>query len=233
MNNPSISFGRLDVDEVVSTQTLAGELLKQGQAPGLIVTQLQTGGRGRFGRTWLSEPGQSLCISLLFQDYADHPKPWLIGMSVAIAAAGAIKSQLQWPNDLTLEGRKVGGLLTEMLTDSSGKRIPVVGIGINLAQESFAQEIADRATSVKLSRNVVLEPEQVIKSICDRLVKLPEPDSWSSILPAWECFDDTPGKKYRLPDGKMAHALGIGPEGELIGSVDGETVSVMAAEAFF
>ena len=154
-------------------------------------------------------------------------------MSVAITAAGAIKSQLQWPNDLTLEGRKVGGLLTEMLTDSSGKRIPVVGIGINLAQESFAQEIADRATSVKLSRNVVLEPEQVIKSICDRLVKLPEPDSWSSILPAWECFDDTPGKKYRLPDGKMALALGIGPEGELIGSVDGETVSVMAAEAFF
>jgi len=233
MKCPVTNYGRIDRSEVGSTQTLASEMLKEGKAPGLIVADVQTDGRGRFGRTWLSEPGQSLCISLLFQDYANHPKPWLIGMSAAIAVAGAIKCQLQWPNDLTLGGRKVGGLLTEMLTDKNGKRIPVVGIGINLSQESFAPEIAERATSVKLARGVLLETEKVIKSICDRLMQLPEPDSWASILPAWECFDDTPGKRYRLPDGNFALALGIGPEGELIGSVDGETVSVMAAEAFF
>jgi len=233
MKCPASLYERLDVSEVGSTQTLAADLLKRPSPPGLIVAQIQTEGRGRFGRSWLSMPGESLCMSLLFHDYADHPKPWLIGMASAIATAGAIKSQIQWPNDLTIGGRKVGGLLTEMLTDLSGRRIPVVGIGINLMQKEFPAEIRDRATSIKLARGVSVDPNKIIADILERLSWLPEPDSWRTIQPAWQCFDDTPGKRYRLPDGQFAVALGIGPEGELIGSVEGETVSIMAAEAFF
>lgn len=233
MKSPIPRFARLHLAEVGSTQTLAAELLLKPDPPGLIVADVQTEGRGRFGRKWLSMPGESLCMSLLFHDYADHPKPWLIGMATAIAAAGAIRSQLQWPNDLTLNGLKVGGLLTEMLANSEGRKVPVVGIGINLLQEQFPEEIRHRATSIKAARGVSLAPELVINDILERLERLPEPDSWSSLQPAWLCFDDTPGKRYRLPDGQFATALGIGPEGELIGSVEGETVSIMAAEAFF
>jgi len=223
----------MDVHEVGSTQTLAAKLLMAGSAPGLIVADLQTEGRGRFGRSWFSAPGESLCMSLIFHDYANHPKPWLIGMASAIAAAGAIRSQLQWPNDLTIGGRKTGGLLTEMLPDAAGRKIPVVGIGINLLQETFPDEIRERATSVKLARGVSLDREAIVTDILERLKRLPEPDAWPSLQPAWQCFDDTPGKRYRLPDGQVAVALGIGPEGELIGSLEGETVTIMAAEAFF
>lgn len=233
MKCPTPRYRRLDIAEVTSTQTLATELLKGPNPPGLIVADIQTEGRGRFGRSWISTPGESLCMSLIFHDYADHPKPWLIGMATAIAAAGAIRSQLQWPNDLTLGGRKVGGLLTEMLSDSAGRRIPVVGVGINLLQKSFPDEIKDRATSIKLARGISVDSNRIVATILERLEMLPEPESWPSIQPAWLCFDDTPGKRYRLPDGQYAIALGIGPEGELIGSVDGETVSIMAAEAFF
>lgn len=233
MKCPTLNHNRLNLPEVGSTQSIAAQLLKGAEAPGLIVAESQTSGRGRFGRTWHSKPGESLCMSLLFHEYADHPKPWLIGMSVAIAAAGAIKSQLQWPNDLTINKRKVGGILTEMLANESGQRIPVVGIGINLAQEQFPDDINERATSLLIERGMAPDSELIIRSICDRLKSLPEPASWLDLVAAWELFDDTPGKRYRLPDGQIAISLGIGPEGELIGSVEGETVSVMAAEAFF
>jgi BirA family transcriptional regulator, biotin operon repressor / biotin---[acetyl-CoA-carboxylase] ligase len=67
----------------------------------------------------------------------------------------------------------------------------------------------------------------------ERLGKMPEPDKWSNLAPVWNLFDHTPGKRYRTVDGREAVALGIGPEGQLMCSIDGETSSIMAAEAMF
>lgn len=234
MKSPLTERRLIVLESTTSTQDDAAECLSKpgGCDVGVILAKHQDSGRGRFGRAWYSPSGESLSMSIIFHEYADHPKPWLLGMAVALAAAGATHVRVQWPNDLIWGGKKVGGILSEVLTDSEGRKIPVVGIGLNLTQTEFPEEIADRATSLKLiGAGATLEIEALAEDILNRLALLPEPMEWSALRPTWMLFDDTPGKRYLLANGTTALAMGIGPDGELIGSVDGETMSVHAADA--
>ncbi|MBN8691396.1 MAG: biotin--[acetyl-CoA-carboxylase] ligase [Armatimonadetes bacterium] len=221
------------LDEVDSTQTVVAKMIERGEDSKVVYAAHQTAGKGRFDRHWLSNAGDSLTISIPFPDYADHPKPWLIGMAVAVAAAGAVHAKVRWPNDIVLDGKKCGGILTEIFADSKGRRIPVVGLGLNLNQTEMPEEIAETATSLAIHRSGQHDPVRMAKAILDRLEGMPEPEEWESICGVWMHFDATPGKKYQLPNGDIAIAIGIGPDGELIASVDGETTSIMVADALF
>ncbi len=221
-----------EFESVVSTQDQAAHALREGET-GVFFAHQQTLGRGRFGREWLSSPGDSLTMSMSFEAYADHPKPYLVGMTVAVAAASVIFCELKWPNDLILGNHKIGGILTEIVADSAGRRIPVVGIGINLNNLVFPEELAKIATSVKLYKGGVLDPIEVAKLILDRFAKMPEPDSWSAVKEVWDLFDYTAGRKYQLPSGEIGSAIGIGAEAQLVLNVDGELREVYAADAFF
>ena len=215
-------------DAVSSTQDVAADLIARGAEPlpGVIFASHQTHGRGRFDRTWLSAENESLTMSLLYPCYRDHKSPWLIGMAVAAAAAEALDCRLQWPNDLVLNGKKVGGILTELVSG-----IPVIGVGINLNQGSMAGEISAKATSVLIERGVRTKPQEAAEAILDRVASLPEPDSWASLAPVWSPRDDTPGKTFRLAGGEEAIAIRIGEQGELICTVDGVERQVFAADA--
>lgn len=220
--------------EIDSTQSEIDRRLQEGtELPLALAARSQTTGRGRFSRDWLSPPEASLSLSIPFPDHTEHPKPWLLGMAVAVAGATAIHCRLQWPNDLMIGPLKAGGVLTELLPDKSGKTIPVVGIGINLSQPEFPNSIAHRATSLRLARGRAPGFEEVAEAILRNLAALPPVADWSDLATIWMNLDETPGKIYRLPTGEEATALGIGPRGELICAVEGETVSVMAAEAVF
>lgn len=233
MKNPLDDGPFLVLDEAGSTQSVVAEHLRSGEAVGAVLALHQTHGRGRFDRQWISEPGGSLNLSLAMSMYADHPAPWLVGMGIAIATAGALHCQLRWPNDLVLQGRKLGGILTEIIEDTHGRRVPVVGVGVNLNQTSFPEALAATATSLALQRQATFEPEAIAQAILTRLADVPEPDAWQSLEAAWGLFDDTPGKRYRMTDGAEAIALGIGPRGELLCSIEGESTTVMAADALF
>jgi BirA family biotin operon repressor/biotin-[acetyl-CoA-carboxylase] ligase len=219
-------------EEVLSTQDLAANEVKEGQG-GVFFASHQTLGRGRFGREWVSAGGDSLSMSMAFTAYADHPRPYLVGMTVAVAAAAVLHCELAWPNDLIAGGRKLGGILTEMVSDDQGRRIPVVGIGINLNQTQFPPEIAEIAESLARYSGGSYVPLKIAEAIVERLALMPEPDHWSDLAPVWNLFDHTPGKRYQIAEGVEATALGIGPEGQLMCSVNGETTSVMAADAIF
>ena len=223
----------MEVESVTSTQALAAKYVLDGSKIGVVYAHEQTGGRGRFDRTWLSKEGDSLTFSLIFRAYADHPNAYLIGMSAALAAAGVLHCQVRWPNDLTVGELKLGGILTELLPDSEGRLIPVVGIGINLNQTEFPSELKEIATSVHLSRGGSYDPQLIAHRIVERFASLPEPNKWSDLLPIWNVFDNTPGKKYRMQSGEVGVALGIGSDGQLLCSVDGESRTVLAAEAIF
>lgn len=154
-------------------------------------------------------------------------------MSVALATAGVLHCQLRWPNDLTAVGKKLGGILTEMVLDADGRRVPVVGVGINLNQVSFPPDLEEIATSAHLAHGGTYDALTIAKKIVDRLAILPEPASWGALSQIWDLFDATPGKRFRLTTGEEAVALGIGSEGQLLCSVNGESQSVLAAEAIF
>ena len=223
----------LVLESVESTQTVAAGLLGSGKAPDVVFARDQTLGRGRFGREWVSVAGESLTMSLVFTSYIGHPKPWLIGMAVGLAVAMELDCQIQWPNDLVIGGRKLGGVLTEMQPESGGGLIPIVGVGLNLNQSSFPDPISSFATSLIMERGEGVDPEVLARRIVLRVQEMAEPDSWEVLSGTWVDFDDTPGKVYKTSSGALAIAEGISASGELVARVDGEVVTIMAAEAIF
>ncbi len=223
----------IELDTVESTQREAGRLLKTGVRNAIILAHHQSGGTGRFGRPWISERGDSLTMSIIMGDYVGHPRPWLLGMATACACAEVLECRIRWPNDLGLDGFKLGGILTELLSDSKGVAVPVVGIGINVAQTEFPEAVRSIATSVLISRGHAPLPEALATAILDRLAEMPEPNNWDDIEPVWQAHDSTHGKLYKLPSGAEALADHVGPGGELICTVDGEPKTVLAADALF
>ena len=103
------------------------------------LAEYQTGGRGRRGRRWVSPFGTGLCLSISWC-FASAPRdlPALslaagVGVTRALAAAGAAGITLKWPNDIMLTGRKLGGILVDVDGDSHGPLRAVVGVGLNLS----------------------------------------------------------------------------------------------------
>jgi BirA family biotin operon repressor/biotin-[acetyl-CoA-carboxylase] ligase len=231
MKEPSGEWFMLE--ETGSTQDVAATLLEKPDCPGVLFAHHQLDGRGRFRRSWTSVRGDSLTYSLVFHAYAGHPRPWLIGMAVAVAVAQSLDARVQWPNDVVVDGKKVAGVLVEMLPIDSPVRTPVVGVGVNLNQTAFPPELDHRATSVFLQTERRSDPIGVGRAIIARLGALPEPESWSCLEPVWTPLDDTPGKRFLLHSGEEATALHIDPDGALVCQVGDTQRIVLAADAMF
>lgn len=159
--------------EIESTNTY---LMQQpGPAPGqvhVVVTDNQTMGRGRHGRTWQSPPGSGLCLSLAYtfaQQPANLPALTLalgLGVIDALESLGVSGVQLKWPNDLVADDGKLGGILTETQAQGGGAITVVTGVGLNVdlgkdldsgIETDWARHVADLAgfTSDVPHRNVL------------------------------------------------------------------------------
>jgi BirA family transcriptional regulator, biotin operon repressor / biotin---[acetyl-CoA-carboxylase] ligase len=185
---------------VTSTQDVARPL----PLGSIVVADHQTAGRGRLDRRWESPPGTALLVSFVLR-----PNPVLslaAGVAAAQACGGGVR--LKWPNDLLLNGAKVGGILVEVTPTTA-----ICGIGINLAWAPPG------AAKLKQDRDVLLDRLRV------------ELDRWASadledVLTFWRMLSDTLGKRVRVDQGKRVFegmAEDIGPGGELI--VDGIPVT--------
>lgn len=155
---------------VDSTQRVAFELAERG-APDrtVVVADTQTAGRGRRGRPWLDEPGDSLLTSIVVRprvSVRDLPK---LSLATAVAAAEAIGGvtglavRLKWPNDVLVNGRKLAGILLE--SRIVAEPIVVVGIGINLRQRTFPAALAATATSVHMEGGPAIEREAMLEAV--------------------------------------------------------------------
>ncbi len=134
--------------------------LAESEAPhGTVVcADAQTGGRGRFGRTWESPPGVNLYVSLLLRPPLEPPQAPQLTLVTAVALAAAVEgatglsTRLKWPNDLYLGGRKAAGILAEMSADADRLRHVVIGAGLNVNAEGpdFPPALRGKATSLKI-----------------------------------------------------------------------------------
>jgi BirA family transcriptional regulator, biotin operon repressor / biotin---[acetyl-CoA-carboxylase] ligase len=227
-----LGSGRLNLTSVGSTQDAAKALVEAGEPVSVVFAEDQTKGRGRLGRVWHSQPGESLTLSLVLWDEADHARPYLLGMAVAVAAAQAFDLRLRWPNDLLLDRKKEGGVLAELVRDPAGKLVPVVGVGLNLAQTVLPAEIAHRATSLSLAGRPPLPASEAANVLVTAVESLPPVHEWSDLRPLWTPRDDTQGLEFVLPDGRRGLATGIGDDARLLLDIGGQTVDVLAAEAW-
>lgn len=118
-----------------------------------VLTDHQTGGKGRSGREWVDEVGTNIAMSILLQPGLGAESISMVTLVSAMAVAKAInettglKTEIKWPNDVIIGGRKVCGILTE-LELGAGHYCVIVGIGINVNQAYFEGELEDKATSL-------------------------------------------------------------------------------------
>ena len=142
------------VDVAERTGSTNADLLARGGPEGqVLVAEEQTAGRGRMGRSWVSQPGASLTFSVLIRPAAVPPArrgwlPLLTGVAVATAvpSVAAVAATLKWPNDVLAGERKLAGVLAEQSGDTV-----VIGIGINVATPGDALPASPgglRATSL-------------------------------------------------------------------------------------
>ena len=135
-----------------STNTYARREVNSGPSHGkLIITEYQTAGRGRRGKKWFSPLGGGIMLSLVW--YFERGTQILDGLSLAVGVAvrralselGCGGVQLKWPNDLQIEGKKIAGILIEMMGDPLGELTVIIGIGINYKLPQDSDEIINQA----------------------------------------------------------------------------------------
>ncbi len=144
-------------DTTDSTNIQAKRLGENGAAHGaLIAADKQSEGRGRRGRSWESPKGSSISVSLLLRPKFAPDKASMLTLVMAYSVQKAIKIctglevQIKWPNDIVIHGRKLVGILTEMSTEIDYINYVVIGVGINVNMEGFPEEIAEKATSLRI-----------------------------------------------------------------------------------
>ncbi|MBW7909350.1 MAG: biotin--[acetyl-CoA-carboxylase] ligase [Kiritimatiellae bacterium] len=173
LETESIGQPVLAFDEVGSTNDVAKQMALQNAPDGLaVVARNQTGGRGRRGRTWASFPGQAVYLSVLLRPPAWPPGEvsWL-GVLGGVAAANALHElgvknlRIKWPNDVLIEGRKIGGILVEPRLGEGALAFAVLGIGINVQQEhsSWPADLQAIATSCAIE-GVAVSCDEVIRA---------------------------------------------------------------------
>lgn len=147
-------------ETVDSTNEVVKRAADAGAREGLVVIgEEQTAGKGRLGRRWESPKGESIYFSFLLRpDFpADHSAALTLVMGLSVAQAVrelyALPVWIKWPNDVVIDGKKICGILTEarLVSGEADLDYVVIGTGINVNNTSFAPELRDRATSLRIA----------------------------------------------------------------------------------
>jgi len=225
----------LVLEETGSTNDEARALAREG-APHLstVVTGHQTAGRGRRGRSWVGAPGESLLASWVVRPSIETERWPLLPLLAGLACAQAARERtrvgvtLKWPNDLMVGDRKLGGILVE----AEPPAFAIVGVGINVGQTTFPDEIAERATSLALNEAVRLDRADLLAAILRRFEDaLADPDT-ARVRYAGLC--STIGRRVRV-DRAAAEvlegmAVGLDPRGALVIEAGGRVIALSAGD---
>ena len=185
-----------------STNTEAWELVKEDSNHGtIVITENQTNGKGQKNKTWGMVPGKSLVFSLILTKNYPIDQSGLICLSVSLALIESLNkrgldTEAKWPNDLFINGKKIGGILCETKTDNSNIKNMVIGVGVNV-NESISEHdekiqkklttmyevskhphqreliVAEFINSLELMlRKLSTEPKQIIDAWLDKCMHL-------------------------------------------------------------
>jgi len=159
-----------------------------------VIAREQTAGRGRQGRSWSSPPGEGLYLSLVLRPQVTASASAMITLAAAVAVAETLRldfqaaADIKWPNDILLSGRKICGILVEAAIEGDRLQYAVAGIGVNIAQRFFPEQVTAGATSLFLETGRAIVPEDFVG------VMLPRLDHWyaasmsrsDAVIARWE-----------------------------------------------
>jgi BirA family transcriptional regulator, biotin operon repressor / biotin---[acetyl-CoA-carboxylase] ligase len=204
------------VTVLAETGSTNDELRAQAEAGApegvVLIAEVQTRGRGRLGRPWVSPGGKNLTMSVLLRPHLPAEQCFritlLAGLAVAetLADGYGLKPRIKWPNDVLLHDRKVCGILAEMHATAAAVDYVILGLGVNLnlQREELPEELRALATSVgeELGRTVSRsEFARNLLAALEARYRLFQQGKWPEILAAWNHWAAVAGQEVTVESG--------------------------------
>ena len=216
-------------DSIDSTNTCAKTLSEAGIEEGTVVfAEHQTAGRGRNGRTWLSEPQCNLLFSVVVRPQLPKEQTAFLTFYSAVSIAQAVEAvigrsvECKWPNDLLLNGKKFCGILLESSFRQSTLDYSIIGIGMNVNQTAFEKEMKLRVTSLRLEEENEFDRKQLFQKILlslDLSYSDVQSGNFQTIMKEWNSRCRMFGKPVtveREHDRLSGTAIGLSADGGLM-----------------
>lgn len=215
---------------VDSTNTKAKQLAEEGYPSGtLVVAEQQDAGKGRRGRSWESPRGTGIFMTLMLKPDINPGNASMLTLVAALAVSAGITkctgrpAGIKWPNDIVMNKKKVCGILTEMSAQFDYVNHIVIGIGINVHNDTFPEEISHMATSLYLETKEHLNRAALIEEIWEQFERyyavFLETEDLSGLVKEYNAHLVNLHQSVKVLDPKEPYegkALGITPRGELI-----------------
>ena len=217
-------------DVTESTNTRVKELIEDGHPSGVLaVSNQQTAGKGRRGRSWESPAGAGIFMSLALKPEINPNNASMLTLVTALAVSKAItnltghEALIKWPNDIVMNGKKICGILTEMSAQFDYINNIVIGIGINVHKQIFPDDIVDKATTIDEECGQFIRRAELIEEIWEQFEKyysiFLETEDLSAMVREYNGLLVSMNKQVKVLDPKEpfeGKAMGITPRGELI-----------------
>jgi BirA family biotin operon repressor/biotin-[acetyl-CoA-carboxylase] ligase len=229
-----------------STNDQALSLGKDGAEEGtLVVADHQSKGRGRMQRHWESPAGTGLYFSLLLRPPIQAKEVPLLTIATGLAIGESLRVMglspliIKWPNDIIVQGKKVAGTLTELVTTDQGVDFVILGIGINVNQEpeDFSQTIQNIAGSLKMLSKRPWDRAELLMTLIPAIFRevgnLITQGS-AHLIQRWNQSSGMVGHQIRArvdKEEKTGKVLGLNPQGHLLMQKEnGEIEELVAAD---
>ena len=166
---------RYHFEIIDSTNKKAALLAREGAPHGTLVTaDVQEAGVGRRGRSWSSEKDAGIYMSMVLRPKIDTNHASMLTLVAAMAVQKAMEQMcetevpmIKWPNDIVLNKKKVCGILTELSLVGADIEFVIIGIGINVNNKAFPEEISETASSLFLELGREIDRELLITKVWD------------------------------------------------------------------
>jgi len=215
--------------ETKSTNDIVERLARDGVQEGVVVfAERQTAGKGRLGRSWHSPPELGLWFSVLLrpklsaQEAVKLTITFSNAISVALRGVSGVDATIKWPNDIMVKSRKLGGILTEMSAELDSLNYALLGVGVNVNNESFPNALAPIATSLAIESGQQFHRPTLAAKLLDELDRAYDSmlsGGFPGIATEWAARCDTIGKPIRVHTGARiieGVAESLDPDGGLL-----------------
>lgn len=244
LNNKKIGSQIIHFESIDSTNNYAKKEAEKLSDGAVVISEEQVMGRGRRGRNWSSPKSTGVWMSLVLKPNISLYEGVKMTQIAAAAVCKSIReitkldALIKWPNDIVINGKKVCGILTEMVGELNEVNFIIVGIGINVNTVSFPQDLEDRGTSFLIEGGKKMDRRELVVSILENFEEL-----YFSYLKDLDLIDSLAiikensailGKNIRIIQGKQenyAKAMDINDDGFLIVKMlDGSEQVISSAE---
>ena len=229
-------------DELDSTNNKAKQLAENNVPEGeVILTLNQITGRGRRNNIWFSSKNKNILFSLILRPKISIDYSYQITLLIGVAICKAINNflnldaKIKWPNDIIINNKKVCGILTEVSAEIDQIKYAIVGIGINVNEENFEDNLEKKATSLKIELNRTIKRSDLIKEIFWQIEQIYKQYcknfDFLFLLDEYKRLCLNIGKRVKVITHKstfLANVLDINDKGELVLKLENDSIMVIS-----